>query len=307
MLSLRSSMVPLPVLGAMRQPGRGMRRADLPDGASPVDILPPAPGGLPLQDWAALFGAVTERLQRLAGDADLPATAGPDRHPSLQECVDALRQLQLGLETSLQGRTQLRPEAEAAAARAPLRDARAPQVHVPIGRQRGGPAVLHDVLARLPNRSHFHARLQGSLRHAGTGASALAVLHLDLEGFSRIHDEHGRDAGDAALCIVAQRLARALRAQDSVGRLGGDAFGCLLVAPAGREQLARLACKLYDVVAAPLQVGPRRFSVQPSIGIAVYPEDGVCGSTLLQHADLAMASARQHQQGYAFFEGRAAP
>ena len=85
-------------------------------------------------------------------------------------------------------------------------------------------------------------------------------------------------------------------------RLGGDEVACLLVAPASREQLGKLVCKLFDAVAAPLQVGALQLSVQPSIGIAMYPDDGVTGATLLQRADAAMFRAKRRQQGYAFFE-----
>jgi diguanylate cyclase (GGDEF)-like protein len=163
---------------------------------------------------------------------------------------------------------------------------------------------MHDALTQLPNRSHFHERLAGSLAGADGSKASLAVLYVDLDGFKRINDEHGHGTGDATLCIVAQRLAHALRAEDTVCRLGGDEFGCLLVAPASREQLSMLACKLFDAVAAPLQVGALKLSVHPSIGIAMYPDDGVTGDTLLQRADAAMFRAKRRQQGYAFFERR---
>ena len=304
MLSPRRNMVSPPVLGTMRQHGRGLRRVESerhPPGTTATDA-PSSPGELPPQDWAALFGAVTERLQRLADSADTASASGPAQRLPLQECVDALRMLRRGLDEGLRSSAQLRTEL--AAARAQLARTRAELAHTQVGRQRAEHAALHDTLTRLPNRSHFHARLAGSLGAPRGDAASLAVLFIDLDDFKRINDEYGHDVGDATLCIVAQRLARALRAQDTVCRLGGDEFACVLDAPAGREQLAKLACKLYDAVAAPLQVGARRFCVQPSIGIAVDPADGTSGSTLLQRADAAMFSAKRRQQGYAFFEER---
>lgn len=307
MLNLRRRTVPPPVSGALRQPGRGLRRVDLAPAAPEepaFEASPSLPAGMPPDDWSALFGAVTERLQGLARSDDEPL-AGTALCLPLQECVQALRQLHPSLEQSLQEGMTLR--AELAAARAQLANTRAELAHTQVGRQRAEHAALHDALTRLPNRGHFHARLEGSLGTARGDATSLAVLFIDLDGFKRINDEYGHDVGDATLCIVAQRLARALRAQDTVCRLGGDEFACLLDAPASREQLAKLACKLFDAVAAPLQVGTRQFSVLPSIGIAVDPADGTSGATLLQRADAAMFNAKRRQQGYAFFEEREAP
>jgi diguanylate cyclase (GGDEF)-like protein len=303
MLSLRSSSVSPPVLGAMRHQGRALRRSEparMPAEEITVVSAPTALGEMPLQDWAALFDAVTERLQRLAGRCDTTPAAGHALRLPLQECVDALRQLHERAEESLQRSAQLR--AELAAAQALLAGTRTELAHTQIGRRRAEHAAAHDALTQLPNRSHFHERLAGSLAGAHASMASLAVLYLDLDGFKRINDEHGHDTGDATLCIVAQRLACALRAEDTVCRLGGDEFACLLVAPASREQLSKLVCKLFDAVAAPLQVGALQLSVQPSIGIAMYPDDGVTGATLLQRADAAMFRAKRRQQGYAFFE-----
>ncbi|MDP1900869.1 MAG: GGDEF domain-containing protein [Rubrivivax sp.] len=310
MLSLRSGTLSLPVLGAMRQTGRGLRRADpvpheLPgpkSGDAALATVAQTPDGMPPDDWGALFDAVTARLQRLAGrdDAALALLGGAEPHTPLQECVDALQQLHQQLGQGLQGDVGLR--AELAAVCAQLVHTRNELAQAQVDRQHAEHAALHDVLTRLPNRGHFHARLASSLAGADGSAASLAVLYLDLDGFKRINDEHGHDTGDATLCIVARRLAQALRAQDTVCRLGGDEFACLLVAPASREQLSKLARKLFDAVAAPLQVGTQRFSVQPSMGIAMYPVDGTSGATLLKRADAAMFRAKRRQQGYAFFE-----
>ncbi|MDO9072821.1 MAG: GGDEF domain-containing protein [Rubrivivax sp.] len=307
-MSQRHGMVSPAVLGAMRRHGRGLRHVEpVRDhtAASSVDAAPASACELPSQDWAALFGAVTERLQRLARVDAAAAVTGPALRLPLQECVDALRQLHRGLGESLQSDTQLR--AELAAARSQLAGTRAELAGTQVDRQRAEHAALHDGLTRLPNRGHFHARLADSVGAARGETRSVAVLFIDLDGFKRINDEFGHDVGDATLCIVAQRLARALRAQDTVCRLGGDEFACLLDAAGGREQLAKVACKLFDAVAAPLKVGTRHFSVMPSIGIAVDPADGTSGTTLLQRADAAMFTAKRRQQGYAFFEEHGAP
>jgi diguanylate cyclase (GGDEF)-like protein len=128
------------------------------------------------------------------------------------------------------------------------------------------------------------------------------VLYLDLDGFKPINDLHGHDAGDELLRIVAARLARSIRAEDMVCRLGGDEFACLLSDPLNRERLGHLACKLFDAVSAPLQLGPLKLTVRPSIGIAVCPTDGATTDALLKCADAAMYRAKRHQSGYAFFD-----
>jgi diguanylate cyclase (GGDEF)-like protein len=311
MMCLQSYALVLPARSALHPPGSGMRRAEAPPHerqtgvqgpvSAPVSVHQPdaPPGDMPLADWGALLNAVTERLHRLT-EAAPPPLAGLGT--PLRECVDALRQLNDRLDARLLDATAL--GAELAAAQAELAVTRAELARAQPGRQHAQHQAMHDTLTQLPNRSHFQQRLVGILAGADGAHASLAVLHLDLDSFKRINDAHGHGAGDAALCIVAQRLARALRVEDTVCRLGGDTFACLLVAPASREQLSKLACKLYDAVAAPLQVGALKLSVQPSIGIAMYPDDGLTGDTLLQRADAAMCRAKRGQQGYAFFEKR---
>jgi len=86
-----------------------------------------------------------------------------------------------------------------------------------------------------------------------------------------------------------------------VCRLGGDEFACLLADLLNQQQLAHLACKLFDTVSAPMQIGERGLIVRPSIGIVTCPADGTTGGALLKHADTAMYCAKREQTGYAFF------
>jgi diguanylate cyclase len=95
-----------------------------------------------------------------------------------------------------------------------------------------------------------------------------------------------------------------VRAGDVVCRLGGDEFACLLSGPMGRPQISHLAAKLHAAVSAPLKMRGVAFSVRPSIGIAVCPEDGDTAATLLQRADAAMFRAKRQQSGHAFFDAR---
>lgn len=105
------------------------------------------------------------------------------------------------------------------------------------------------------------------------------------------------------LRIVAARLTRALRADDVVSRQGGDEFACLLsVVPPCTGRLERLAHELFDAVAEPFQLGELQLTVQPSIGIAVWPCDGTTAEVLLRNADIAMYRAKRRHCRQAFFD-----
>lgn len=268
--------------------------------------------GLPtndtVDDWDALLNAVKAGLRlAVVGNQRLAATSEPQVHDtasrvqaSLLECVAALDQLHTTLKRELGRRRQL--ELEVFDVHAALARARAELAGTQARERHARHLALHDSLTSLPNRSFFRERLVHALTHVETRRPALAVLYLDLDGFKPINDTHGHDAGDELLRIVAARLNRAVRTDDIVSRLGGDEFACLLAGWLNREQLVRLAGKLFDAVSAPLKIGKLTLTVRPSIGIATYPADGVSAEALLRSADAAMYSAKRHRSCYAFFD-----
>jgi diguanylate cyclase (GGDEF)-like protein len=158
----------------------------------------------------------------------------------------------------------------------------------------------HDELTSLPNRRHFQSRLVSVLSDSQLRRPPLALMYLDLDQFKWINDSHGHDTGDELLKIVGTRLAHGLRAEDMVCRMGGDEFACLLMGPVNRRQLRLIASKLYQLVSAPARVGEHEFTVTPSIGIAVHPDDGSAVNDLLKSADVAMYSAKRWRSRYAF-------
>ncbi|MEY4752962.1 MAG: hypothetical protein RJA44_637 [Pseudomonadota bacterium] len=165
--------------------------------------------------------------------------------------------------------------------------------------------ALHDPLTQLPNRRRFRERLDLALCQARCQQQGLAVLFLDLDGFKLVNDLYGHGIGDALLQIVAARLGRAVRRQDTMSRLGGDEFACLRLEPAlNHEQLARFADKLCETVAAPIHLGALQLSIRPSIGIALYPEDGQSAEQLLRHADAAMYRAKNLRLGHSTARAR---
>ena len=195
-------------------------------------------------------------------------------------------------------------EREVFVARAALVQTRADLVGTQAGEKQARHLALHDGLTSLPNRSFFRERLDQALAGVDLPRPALAVLYLDLDGLKQINDAHGHQAGDKLLGIVAARLAHAVRAEDMMSRLGGDEFACLVVDYLKREQLSQLARKLFNVVSAPLKIGKLELVVRPSIGIAIFPADGVTAEALLRSADAAMYQAKRQQTGHAFFDRR---
>jgi diguanylate cyclase len=250
---------------------------------------------------ATLGLAVDERPAAATGRWVLDP-AGRARTTML-ECVTALDKLRAMLAHEL-GRRQ-RLELEVFDAQTALAQLRAELAGTQAGEQHARYLALHDGLTLLPNRGFFRERLDHLLARAEPRCEALAVLYIDLDGFKNINDDHGHDAGDELLRIVAARLTRAVRADDMVGRLGGDEFACLIGGLPSREQLGKLARKLFLAVSSPLQIDKLRLSVRPSIGIAMCPSDGDTSDALLKHADAAMYRSKRHQTGYAFFGQRA--
>jgi diguanylate cyclase (GGDEF)-like protein len=127
----------------------------------------------------------------------------------------------------------------------------------------------------------------------------LAVMYLDLDGFKSVNDLHGHLFGDQLLNIVGERLAGCLRSEDMVCRMGGDEFACLLINVTNTRRLCAVASKLHAMISAPATIGEIEITISPSIGIAVYPDNGITAHDLLKNADAAMYVAKHQRSGYA--------
>lgn len=159
----------------------------------------------------------------------------------------------------------------------------------------------YDVLTGLPNRLLFHARLDQALAMAKRTRSELALMFLDLDRFKHINDSLGHTTGDQLLVSVAQRLQSSLRESDTVARLGGDEF-VVILENTGRGNAALVAQKLLDELALPHALSAHSLVSTPSIGITLYPEDGLDAETLIKNADAAMYSAKEHgRNGYEYY------
>ncbi len=160
----------------------------------------------------------------------------------------------------------------------------------------------HDPLTGLPNRLLFNDRLDQTLEWARREGQRCALLFFDLDGFKHINDTLGHGCGDLLLQALAARIKMALRHSDTVARLGGDEFVVIMADIAQAEDGARLARKLLETLAAPIELVGERIAVSASVGISIYPDDGTDRHALLKAADTAMYSAKaQGRNRFCFY------
>jgi diguanylate cyclase (GGDEF)-like protein len=152
--------------------------------------------------------------------------------------------------------------------------------------------AIQDALTGLPNRRLFMDRLEQALIHAGRYKTMVGVLFIDLDNFKRVNDTLGHAVGDQLICNVAKRLRAAVRDEDIVARLGGDEFVVVISQVNEVAQILHVVDKMLAVMAAPYQISERELFNSCSIGISVYPNDGVNSSDLLKNADTAMYHAK---------------
>jgi diguanylate cyclase (GGDEF)-like protein/PAS domain S-box-containing protein len=153
--------------------------------------------------------------------------------------------------------------------------------------------AYHDVLTHLPNRKLFTDRLRHSLTRAKRNNRAVAVMFIDVDHFKNINDTLGHTAGDELLLEMARRLRECVRDDDTVARLGGDEFTIILSELRHPEDAVGVAQKILAAVQEPLRISGTPIVVTASIGIALYPEDGLDPESLLRNADSAMYRAKE--------------
>ncbi len=162
-------------------------------------------------------------------------------------------------------------------------------------------SALHDAVTGLPNLALFNDRLSHALEQARRHTWRLAVMFIDLDKFKSINDTHGHDAGDQVLQLVAQRLEAVVRSGDTVSRRSGDEFLFLMLEAKDDANAEALALKIIDHIAQPCEIGGVTISVRPSIGVAIYPEDGQSAPELLKNADTAMYAAKGKKSGASLY------
>ena len=161
----------------------------------------------------------------------------------------------------------------------------------------------HDFLTGLPNRMLLNDRVTQAITLAPRHKKKVVVLFLDLDGFKHINDSLGHPIGDKLLQSIGKRLVDCVRGSDTVSRQGGDEFVVLLSEVAQPEDAAISAVRLLQAVAEAHSIDKHDLHVSASIGMSVYPDDGLDAETLIKNADTAMYQAKENgRQSYQFFK-----
>ena len=162
--------------------------------------------------------------------------------------------------------------------------------------------ALHDTLTGLPNRILLADRIDQAMHRVTAHGGCFALMFIDLDGFKPVNDAFGHHMGDQLLREVAQRLREDLRNEDTLARIGGDEF-VLLVQLGEPEDALRLAARQVGLVSRSFRVADHDLQISASIGIAVYPGNGLTAQELLMNADAAMYHAKgTGKNGYSFFD-----
>jgi diguanylate cyclase (GGDEF)-like protein len=150
--------------------------------------------------------------------------------------------------------------------------------------------ALHDALTGFPNRVLRRGRIEQALRRAARNTRQIAVVYVDLDGFKRINDSLGHDAGDELLRGVTDRLSDSVRPADTVARLGGDEFAILIEETGHHDVAIEVADRMVEALRAPILVGGRQSSLCKPGPRRFHPN--ATAMSLLRDADVAMYRAK---------------
>ncbi|MEO8458107.1 MAG: EAL domain-containing protein [Chloroflexota bacterium] len=153
--------------------------------------------------------------------------------------------------------------------------------------------AYHDALTGLPNRDLLKDRLEQAVSQARRSEARLAVLYIDIDRLKDVNDSVGHAGGDDLLREVAARLSHISRDGDTLSRVGGDEFVLLLPQIEKVQDAVDLAARIMESLRRPATVGGQEFRATASIGLAIFPEDGNDGDTLIRNADVAMYRAKE--------------
>lgn len=162
--------------------------------------------------------------------------------------------------------------------------------------------AYRDPLTDLPNRTALQQRLRLGLTEAKVRQQPLALLLLNLDSFRDVNDALGHPTGDKVLAQVAARLRDILWESDMVARLAADEFAVLLPRLADRRDIDLVVRKIVEGFKSPFVVAEVPLDIQPSIGVALYPEHGTDADALFQHADIALHVAKGQHQSYVIYD-----
>lgn len=155
----------------------------------------------------------------------------------------------------------------------------------------------HDGLTNLVNRTMLRQKMEEALNAATNSLEPLAVLCLDLDGFKAVNDAYGHKAGDLLLVQVAQRLRELVDPPHTVARMGGDEFVVLQTGAPQPDTAGRVSGRITSALSAPFDLNGTIAHIGVSVGIAVFPRDGMDSDALLHNADIALYRAKSRGKG----------
>ena len=157
--------------------------------------------------------------------------------------------------------------------------------------------AYYDKLTGLPNRRLFFERLDRIVLESERDKHKFALLFIDLDEFKDINDVHGHRIGDEVLIEVGKRLSKSIRKSDSVARMGGDEFTVIVRKVDDKHSLDRLVMKIHASLKENIQIGSIACPINSSIGIAIYPDNGLDSESLLRNADTSMYEVKRDGKG----------
>lgn len=161
--------------------------------------------------------------------------------------------------------------------------------------------ALHDPLTSLPNRTLFYERIEQVLNLAKRENREAAIMIIDLNEFKEVNDTLGHQAGDVLLLQATQRLKGLMRESDTLARYGGDEFAIILPG-SNKDQAHILAERLTRSILEPFTISDSSLIIGMSVGIAMYPQHGLDPQALIEHADIAMYSAKKYQKAFLLYD-----
>ncbi len=162
--------------------------------------------------------------------------------------------------------------------------------------------ALHDTLTGLPNRILLADRISQAMAETTEQGGFFSLMFIDLDGFKPVNDAFGHHLGDRLLREVALRLREQLRSQDTLARIGGDEF-VLLVRLTEPDDAPQVAARQVSLLSKPFRVDEHDLQISASVGIALFPGNGLTAEELLMNADAAMYHAKgAGKNGYSFFD-----
>jgi len=152
--------------------------------------------------------------------------------------------------------------------------------------------ALTDHLTGLPNRYHFKQHLEKVLANARDNEYSVAIVFIDIDNFKAINDSLGHNMGDSFLIQLANKMKSCLGPDDFISRQGGDEF-LLLLEKVEKVDIDHRLSLLLNELRQPLIVNGHEMLVTPSIGIAIYPDNGETSDSLIKSADMAMYAVKE--------------